>query len=227
MPKNNKHRGWECLIASPVDGVQQNVSYSEEYGYTAVYPHGDFAAKEAAEMEVEQAFAPSPQPTNTNNNTKKAFRNLIRCDKWSFDSGEKKLFAGWMNQWVDVSQEDVVQHVFLYRQPVTYSVTKLKDPFTMSKRAQVLECIKQGLYTLPFSAYSQRLTAWAITQYPEYPGWTNIMRLSMLSSDDDIINVYFPEGEIAKVKAFVKSNFKALTYKFVYDWAMGNAYKMY
>lgn len=210
-----------------MDGVQQNVSYSEEYGYTVAYPHGDFAAKEAAEMEVEQAFTPSPQPIDTNNNTKRAFRSLIRCDKWSFEGGEKKLFAGWMNQWVDISTEDMVQHVFLYRQPVTYLVNKLKDPFTMSKRAQVLECIKQGLYTLPFSAYNQRLTAWAITQYPGSKGWDGLMRLSMLSGDDDIINVYFPEGEIEKVKAFVKSNLKALTYKVVYDWATTQDYEMY
>ena len=221
----HKHKGWECLPSLSIDGVNQNISYSEEYGYTAVYPHGDFAAKAAAEEEVERAFAPKPQPKQSAQQT---FPDLIQCRKWAFKNGEKRLFSGWMNQWVKLDSDDsgAIQFVFLYRQPVTYLVKELKDPFTKSRRVQVLECIKEGLWQTPFSAYGQRITAWSIITFSKSPEWKGRMKLNMESGDDDIFELMFPESEIDKVKDFIKSNFKTLSYESIEDWARENNYEL-
>jgi hypothetical protein len=151
--------------------------------------------------------------------------DLIACDKWGFSNGEKKTFSGWLNRWIKTyNQDGVVKEVFLYYQPVTYYFNMLHDRYQrLSKAKQTQLCIKFGYYSLPFTTYNQRLTAWEIRTFDRI-GWDNEGALSMLSGDDDIIDITFPLEDWSKVKSYIQDNYKTLSYQSLYDWVKSNKY---
>lgn len=103
---------------------------------------------------------------------KRDIQDIIECRKWSFENGEKKQFSGCLNHWINTSDEYSISWTFLYKQPVTYLVELLGDVrHSMTRRQQVLACIKQRLYKMPFYAYGQRITAWNVFSPINSPTW--------------------------------------------------------
>lgn len=158
---------------------------------------------------------------------KRDIQDIIECRKWSFENGEKKQFSGCLNHWINTSDEYSISWTFLYKQPVTYLVELLGDVrHSMTRRQQVLACIKQRLYKMPFYAYGQRITAWNVFSPINSPSWKGRAKLHMLSGDDDIYEFMLPICDIEKVKQFIQENYKILDYDLFDDFLRHNGYEL-
>jgi hypothetical protein len=162
---------------------------------------------------------------------KKNISNIIKCNKWGFENGEKAKYSGCLNRWViekNVFYPNLIQEwVFLYYQPVRYNVEYLENSDTLTERQQILACIKAGYWEIPINAYGQRLTAWCISPIFCINCKNFIIteaRLYMLSGDDDIIAIKFPIEDTEKVKSFISKNYKMLYYETLETFIEENNY---